>query len=711
MEAIRQLHKIGQLDDHFIPVGDEEIVKQKNLISDEYGESEIAELVFAFDRKPAEKLWFKKKINDQLYFREFVKQSEAYDLYEIAFHSDDGRLDAGDRKLALLTTLNLSEEAFSVEIRNHFKEATVELVKREVKLSGDELDKVDEFTRFIFRLAVAVFAMSNSSNDPQFDSHGCLFKFALIDQERSIDYDRMRRASVEANSESAGTYEIEQLVRTVYSDEHFKFVSSSTHMYPTDTYCKLRTKQITYNDLYSREHGIVIRDQEEQLIQAKRCYSSSDGRKEDGRKSRFVYLPKELCVISPISELLRKVTCLPRVILEIKRTIILKHARATWNHQILKINDQTFRAPIFRRIPSSNIVEYLSEHFKKEKQNQPIVPDANEASSNSTSSSDRDDGGANEGDEFEDNETLVKRVNELVDREFAPGQEDPKKKSNGLVQDSKKVQEISSKQNDFYPPMDPEALDRLQRDSMTLNLNKAGFSDLDGFMQACDFEKLFDRIVNSPVEPVDPQNDDGDALHVDQTTDQIPESHELKQVDFDFWKNESSDRQVICEQRLREALIMDSTEKNIDHERLEFLGDVFLKFVTCNLLFHLHPDEPVGTLDILKSNAVANKNLYMLSRRNEISQLMFSDELVPGLNWWPDGFAGHPDQLPIVRKNGEHLVTLIDSHGFRRSELKAVDLCQYQSLNPKRLSDCIESLIGKSLFDSNTQICVHSFNS
>lgn len=683
LEAIRKLYEIGQLDDHFIPIGDEEIVKRFNLSGEEYGESEIAELAFVFDRKPAEKLLFKKKINDLTYFEHFVKQSKAYDLYEIAFHSDDERLEPDEHKLALLMTLDLSEEAFKVEIRNHFKQATVELVRREVQLSADELDKVDEFTRSVFRLAVASFAITKPPND-LFDSRRCLFKFALIDQEKSIDYDQMLRAPLEPNSESSDTYEGEQLVRTVFNDDHYKLISFTTHMYPDNPCGGSRSKQITYNDRYSRDHGIVIREQDEQLIKAEPFYTSSvcsDG----ARKSNEVYLPRELCVVSPVNELTKKIICLPRVIFEIKRTTLLKQARNTWNHHILNTNEPASEA-IFRRIPNSNIIDFISKHFKEKKQ--PTASRTDAASSNSTGSS--DEGSASECDESVDESEEIKQANEQIDREIVPPEDRQKNKS------EKKTEEISAKVNDFYKPMEPEALDRLQREMMESNLEKFGYADLDAFLEECNFEQLFDRIVESPFGSVDSQTTDGNATQIDQTIDQIPESDELE-MDFDIWKKESADQEVICDELLREALIAD--EKNIDHERLEFLGDVFLKFVTCNLLFQLCPDDPVGTLDILRSNVVANKNLYMISRRNEISQLMFADNFVPGLNWLPDGFTGQlSDWLPFEWKSGEQLLTLVDSEGFHRSELKAVDLCQYQRLKPKRLADGVESLIGEFLF-------------
>ena len=684
LEAIRQLHAIGQLDDHFIPISDEEIVKQCNLIHEEHSESEIVELEFAFDRKRPKRLLFKKKINDYEYFKSLVKQSEGFDLYEIVFRSNDRGLDTGKQKLALLTKLNLNEEAVSIEIRIHFNVATFELLKREVKLDANELSVVDEFTRSVYRMAVPLFAMDGVQEELSFDSQRCLFKFVLIDSKRSIDFAQMSHASFEPNPQNADTDE--KLVRPIHTDEHFKLLETSTRIFPADGYGYFSKKHISYNEFYRKKYGILIRDEEEDLIRVERSYSSvRQARRTGFRKSEYEYLPKELCVIWTMSDLLRKVSCLPRLIYEIKRSIILKHVCATLNCGILKINDETFKIPIFKRIPDGNIIDYIAKHFKDKQQ-------VDEGGSNGTNSSDNV---ANEPDEDEDNEAFVRQINDAIDREFERSKES-KKKSNVFTKNSRKFQEISTDMNNFYSSANPEKLDAFQHEILDAILAERGFENLDDFLQMCNFEKLFEDIVYKSVESDDLQDTDGSALLDDQTVEPIPESDELKHLDFNAWTNDTSDQQIVDSQLLKKALTMDDAEEMIDRERLEFLGDAFLKFVTCSLLFHLHRDAPVGNLDILKTNAVNNKNLYLIARRHEIWQVFFFGRFVPGLSWLPDGFSRRPDLVPFGRYNtNENTVTLVDSDGFRLAEYRSVDLCHYDHLKPKCLSDGIEALIGK----------------
>ena len=51
LAACKALYDIGQLDDHFIPISDETVIKRCNLINSEYTEEEIKEMNYLFDEK------------------------------------------------------------------------------------------------------------------------------------------------------------------------------------------------------------------------------------------------------------------------------------------------------------------------------------------------------------------------------------------------------------------------------------------------------------------------------------------------------------------------------------------------------------------------------------------------------------------------------------------------------------------------------------
>ncbi|QPC85237.1 ribonuclease III [Phototrophicus methaneseepsis] len=50
-----------------------------------------------------------------------------------------------------------------------------------------------------------------------------------------------------------------------------------------------------------------------------------------------------------------------------------------------------------------------------------------------------------------------------------------------------------------------------------------------------------------------------------------------------------------------------------DNERLEFLGDAVLGFITAEMLFHLYPNEPEGWLTLLRSALVRTESLAILA--------------------------------------------------------------------------------------------------
>jgi len=63
-------------------------------------------------------------------------------------------------------------------------------------------------------------------------------------------------------------------------------------------------------------------------------------------------------------------------------------------------------------------------------------------------------------------------------------------------------------------------------------------------------------------------------------------------------------------------------ERLEDNERLEFLGDAVLGFITSDLLYRLL-DKPEGDLTIIKTNLVDKKTLYELASRLNLDQYLY----------------------------------------------------------------------------------------
>ena len=79
---------------------------------------------------------------------------------------------------------------------------------------------------------------------------------------------------------------------------------------------------------------------------------------------------------------------------------------------------------------------------------------------------------------------------------------------------------------------------------------------------------------------------------------------------------------------LREALRHSSYanehrgEEAISNERLEFLGDSVLGFVTAEFLFERHPDSPEGELTRLRARLVCEESLYEAAKRIGLGQYL-----------------------------------------------------------------------------------------
>ena len=114
------------------------------------------------------------------------------------------------------------------------------------------------------------------------------------------------------------------------------------------------------------------------------------------------------------------------------------------------------------------------------------------------------------------------------------------------------------------------------------------------------------------------------------------------------------------------------------------------------MLFHLYKDSTtVGELVILENKAVSNKNLYVISKRAQLLNFIFSDSFLAGENWLPDGI-GYIRSSSSSTSNNDKMATAHDLNGFRSEKLSEVDRNLYQRLRPKVIADVIEALIGKS---------------
>ena len=84
-----------------------------------------------------------------------------------------------------------------------------------------------------------------------------------------------------------------------------------------------------------------------------------------------------------------------------------------------------------------------------------------------------------------------------------------------------------------------------------------------------------------------------------------------------------------------QALTMSNANDGINLERLETIGDSFLKYAITTYLYCTYENVNEGKLSYLRSKQVSNLNLYRLGRRKILGESMIATKFEPHDNWLP----------------------------------------------------------------------------
>lgn len=158
---------------------------------------------------------------------------------------------------------------------------------------------------------------------------------------------------------------------------------------------------------------------------------------------------------------------------------------------------------------------------------------------------------------------------------------------------------------------------------------------------------------------------------------------------------------------LLQALTTKSANDSVDLERLESLGDSFLKFSTTVFLYADRTTAHEGKLSLARSRRVSNLNLFRLAKHQGVTDVIFSSAFNPQQMWIPPCFefdekdptlTYHPappppegvqecdnQAAPPEQENLKHLLSVEEKHYL------------YHKLTDKGVADCVESLIGAYL--------------
>lgn len=172
---------------------------------------------------------------------------------------------------------------------------------------------------------------------------------------------------------------------------------------------------------------------------------------------------------------------------------------------------------------------------------------------------------------------------------------------------------------------------------------------------------------------------------------------------------------------LLQALTMSNANDGINLERLETIGDSFLKYAITAYLYCTHDNVHEGKLSHLRSKQVSNLNLYRLGKLKMFGERMISTKFEPHDNWLPPCyFVPHKLEkalidagIPTTLWNMITLPTFKDPTdkeieeaiqqfkvGFSNDNLENAplfvpyNLVTQHSIPDKSIADCVEALIG-----------------
>ena len=150
---------------------------------------------------------------------------------------------------------------------------------------------------------------------------------------------------------------------------------------------------------------------------------------------------------------------------------------------------------------------------------------------------------------------------------------------------------------------------------------------------------------------------------------------------------------------LLQALTTKGAGDSVNLERLETLGDSFLKFSTSTFLYFDRLAAHEGKLTKARANRVGNFNLYYLAKRLEIPRSILSVIFDPSRMWIPPCFFLYEEDQSL-QEASSYQVDQLMSASEKDLTCKVPVLSEHEKsylhhkLNDKAVADCMESLIG-----------------
>lgn len=118
----------------------------------------------------------------------------------------------------------------------------------------------------------------------------------------------------------------------------------------------------------------------------------------------------------------------------------------------------------------------------------------------------------------------------------------------------------------------------------------------------------------------------------------------------------------IDESALQAAITAPSASMEVDYERLELLGDAYLKYLSSIYLFVTNPNKHEGILHLARQKIISNRALLVNADKSGLPQYIQSKPFLPKM-WLPRGYT-------VVRPEPKSTATHKESRGNTNMEIK-----------------------------------------
>ncbi|KAL9326120.1 hypothetical protein ACSQ67_006765 [Phaseolus vulgaris] len=154
--------------------------------------------------------------------------------------------------------------------------------------------------------------------------------------------------------------------------------------------------------------------------------------------------------------------------------------------------------------------------------------------------------------------------------------------------------------------------------------------------------------------------------------------------------------------RVLEALTTEKCQERFSLERLEVLGDAFLKFVVARHFFLMHDSLHEGDLTKRRSNAVNNSNLLKLAIRRNL-QIYICDQTFDPSQFYA---LGRPCPIICCKEIKESIHFCVNSVKEQGKLTETRCNKNHHWLHNKTVADVVEALVGAFLVDSGFKAAI-----